>query len=377
VVLLTAQQTGTVQTRPSPDQNGRQSSSRKADHLRINLEEDVRSRVSAGFDDYTLQHVALPEMALMDVDTSTSLFGRKLAAPFIISSMTGGVAEAVPVITNLAIAARECGVALGIGSQRAAIEAPELRAYYEVRRHAPDVLLLANVGAVQLNYGFSADHCRRAVEMIGADGLILHLNPLQEALQPEGNTNFASLLARIEAVCRDLACPVVVKEVGWGISSEIARQLHDAGVAAIDVAGAGGTSWSQVEMHRGRSPSARRIAAAFAAWGIPTARAIHEARSALPAATLFGSGGISDGIDTALAIALGADIVGVARPLLAAASRSAEDATEALREYIDGLRITMFVSGCRDIASLAHTNRLLLNGSPVLNPRRAGVREAI
>jgi isopentenyl-diphosphate delta-isomerase len=371
---LAAQQTGAIRGRAGLPGNGRQSSARKAEHLRINLEEDVRSRAATGFDDYRLEHVALPELALRDVDLSTGMFGKRLAAPFIVSSMTGGAPEALPVITNLAAAAQHCGVALGVGSQRAAVEMPELNGFYQVRRHAPDVLLFANIGAVQLNYGFGPEHCRRAVDMIGADGLILHLNPLQEALQPEGNTDFGGLLSRIETVCRSLPCPVVVKEVGWGISADVARQLMEAGVAAIDVAGAGGTSWSQVEMHRGQSESARRVASAFAAWGIPTADAIREVRCALPEAIVFGSGGIRHGIDAALAIALGADLVGVARPFLEPASRSADAAIEAVSEFIDGLRISMFVSGCRDVAALAHTNRLLLNGSPVLNPRRLSSR---
>jgi len=162
-------------------------------------------------------------------------------------------------------------VGMGVGSQRAAIEDPQWAYTYQVRRVAPDILLLANLGAVQLNHGYGPDECRRAVEMIEADGLILHLNPLQEALQDGGDVNFAGLLARIEDVCRHLPVPVIVKEVGWGISEEVARKLAGAGVAAIDVAGAGGTSWSQVEMHRTNDELTRQIAADFADWGIPTA----------------------------------------------------------------------------------------------------------
>jgi len=196
--------------------------------------------------------------------------------------MTGGTSEAARINRNLALAAQAHGVALGVGSQRAALEHPELAFTFQVRREAPDIMLFANLGAVQLNYGYTTDDCRRAVEMIEADALILHLNPLQEALQPEGNTRFAGLAAKIEEVCRALEVPVVVKEVGWGISEQAARMLAEAGVAAIDVAGAGGTSWSQVEMHRAPTAFQRQLAAAFVAWGIPTAESILAVRRAAP-----------------------------------------------------------------------------------------------
>ncbi|MFN3929561.1 MAG: type 2 isopentenyl-diphosphate Delta-isomerase, partial [Thermoflexus sp.] len=224
-------------------------SQRKADHIRINLEEDVSfGQLTTGFERLRFVHRALPELDLQEVDLSTTFFGKTLKAPLLISSMTGGTEEAGRINRNLAEAAQARGIAMGLGSMRAALERPELLPTFQVRRYAPDILLFANLGAVQLNYGYTVDHCRRAVELVKADALILHLNPLQEALQPEGDTNFAGLLRKIEAVCKALPVPVVVKEVGWGISEEVARLLADAGVAAIDVAGAGGTSWSQVEM---------------------------------------------------------------------------------------------------------------------------------
>jgi len=218
---------------------------------------------------------------------------------------------------------------------------------------APDILLLANLGAVQLNYGYGVEHCQRAVEMIEADGLILHLNPLQEALQPEGNTDFLQeMLVKIEEVCRGLSVPLIVKEVGWGISEDAARRLADAGVAAIDVAGAGGTSWSEVERHRADSESSRRIAAAFADWGIPTAESIQMVRRAAPDVTLIASGGIRTGVEAAKAIALGADAAALATPLLKPATVSPEAVGEKIGEILEQLRTAMFCVGARNLQEL-------------------------
>ena len=329
---------------------------RKSDHIRINLEQDVASDgVSTGFERYRLVHRALPGCNLEDVDTGTRLLGKRLAAPLLISSMTGGTPEASAINQRLAEAAQAAGVGMGLGSQRAAIEDPALADTFRVRHVAPDVLLLANLGAVQLNYGYGPDECRRAVEMVGADALILHLNPLHEALQPEGDTRFAGLLSKIEAVCRALETPVVVKEVGWGISEEVARQLADAGVAAIDVAGAGGTSWSQVEMHRARTERQRQVAAAFADWGIPTADSLLMARRGAPALPIIASGGIRDGIQIAKAIALGAAACGVAGPFLHAANRSTAAVMGLTAVLVTQLRVAMFAAGAADVQALQHT----------------------
>ncbi len=224
---------------------------RKADHIRINLEEDVAFKaLTNGLEQYFFMHCALPELDLATVDTSVRVLGKQLRTPLLISSMTGGTARAQAINRELAAGAQAAGMAMGLGSMRAAIEDRTLEATYQVRDVAPDILLLANLGAVQLNYGYGLDQCRRAVDMIAADALILHFNALQEAVQPEGDGNFAGLLGKVEAICRALPVPVVAKEVGWGFSADDARRLAAAGVAAIDVAGAGGTSWSQVEMHR-------------------------------------------------------------------------------------------------------------------------------
>jgi isopentenyl-diphosphate delta-isomerase len=329
---------------------------RKSDHIRITLQEDVNFKhVATGFERYHFVHCALPDLNLEDVDTSTTLLGKRLAAPLLISSMTGGATEARALNQRLAEAAQAAGVGMGVGSQRAAIEDPALAETYRVRRVAPDILLLANLGAVQLNYGYGPAECRRAVEMIEADGLILHLNPLQEALQPEGQTRFAGLLAKIEAVCRALEVPVIVKEVGWGISEQVARQLAAAGVAALDVAGAGGVSWSQVEMHRSTGERERHVAAAFADWGIPTAESLLAARRGAPDLPVIASGGIRDGIQIAKAIALGAAACGVAGPFLHAASQSTAAVAEVIAVLVTQLRVAMFAAGARNVAALQRT----------------------
>src|SRR6186713_2229095 len=275
---------------------------RKADHIKINLEKDVRSGLTTGLENYHFVHEALPELDLKRVDTSVSLFGKRLSAPILISSMTGGTADAEAINLRLAEAAQEMKIAMGVGSQRAAIENLDQARTFQVRRVAPDILLFANLGAVQLNYGYGIQQCRLAVEMIEADALILHFNPLQEAVQDAGDTNFAGLAKKIEEICRQIEVPVIAKEVGWGISERTAKLLADCGVSAIDVAGAGGTSWSQVEMHRAPDEFTRQLAATFVGWGIPTVDSIRNVKKAVPDMTVFASGGIRDGLDIAKCI---------------------------------------------------------------------------
>ncbi|HLE16188.1 MAG TPA: type 2 isopentenyl-diphosphate Delta-isomerase [Anaerolineales bacterium] len=328
---------------------------RKADHIRINLEEDVRSALTTGLERFRFIHQALPELDLDEVETSLQLFGRRLQAPVLISSMTGGTQEAAEINRTLAKAAQETGVAMGLGSQRAALEDPQLSYTFQVRREAPDILLLANLGAVQLNYDYTVDHCRRAVDMIAADALVLHLNALQEAVQPEGDTRFAGLLQKIEKVCRSLPIPVIAKEVGWGISEETARRLASAGVAAIDVAGAGGTSWSQVEMHRAQDEYQARLAAAFIDWGVPTADSILNVKRAAPQVAIIASGGLRDGTDIAKSIALGAVLGGMASPFLKAAARSLEDTIQTIRLIQRQIQVSMFAAGVRDLDQLRQT----------------------
>ena len=335
---------------------------RKADHIRICLEEDVQGRgITSGFERYRFIHQALPEISLRAVDTSIDLWGRRLKVPLLISSMTGGAPRAQEINRNLALAAQELGIAMGVGSQRAALQNPELAATYQVRQFAPDIPLFANIGAIQLNYTYGVDECRRAVDMIEADALILHLNALQEAVQPEGDTNFAGLAGKIAQVCREVGVPVIAKEVGWGISADAARLLWEAGVSAIDVAGAGGTSWSQVELYRIPTEQGRLVAEAFAGWGIPTAESLLQVRAnGLPqGGKLFASGGIRNGIDAAKALALGADLAGMARPFLKAADLTAEAAVSLGGIVRDQLRIAMFSIGAADLDRLRGTPHLV------------------
>jgi isopentenyl-diphosphate delta-isomerase len=347
-------------TSPAVETRQGTTAGRKADHIRINLEEDVSAKgVTSGFDEYRFQHVALPELDLSRIDTTTSLFGLRLKAPVLISCMTGGVPEAERINHILAETAQEFGFALGLGSARVLLERPEVLSSFDVRKQAPNVPLLANLGAVQLNKGVGVDDCRRVVDLLQADALVLHLNALQEALQIEGDTDFSGLLAKIATVCSALDVPVIAKEIGWGIAPDLVRRLLDAGVSAVDVAGAGGTSWSEVERHRLNSRVKARVAAAFAGWGIPTAQAIRDARATAPTSLIFASGGIRDGVDVAKAIGLGADIAGIAGPFLRAAAAGQDEALQLAEELTEVLTTLLFVVGCPTIGDLRGTIRLV------------------
>lgn len=328
---------------------------RKADHIKINLEQDVRSALTTGLETYHFVHEALPELDLNRIDTTLNLFGKTLTSPTLVSSMTGGTAEAETINLRLAEAAQECRVAMGVGSQRAAIEHPEQARTFQVRRVAPDILLFANLGAVQLNYGYGVDECRRAVDMIQADALYLHLNPLQEAVQDAGDTNWIGIAAKIEEVCKKLEVPVIAKEVGWGISEKTAKLLADCGVQAIDVAGAGGTSWSQVEMHRAPDEFTRQLAATFVGWGIPTAESILNVKKAVPGMTIFASGGLKDGLDIAKCIALGATLGGMAGQFLKSAAISTEKTVDMMNLTKRQIAVTMFACGAASFEDLQNT----------------------
>ena len=328
---------------------------RKNDHIRINLTEDVQSSISTGLEKYQFIHNAIPELDLGSISLEQNVFQKTLNAPILISSMTGGTQEAKEINRILASAAQATGIALGVGSQRAGIDDPSQAHTFQVRTVAPDILLFANLGAVQLNYGYSVDECQRAVDMIDADALILHFNALQEAVQQEGDTNFSNLLGKIEDVCRNLSVPVIAKEVGWGFSKTNAKQLADVGISAIDVAGAGGTSWTQVEMHRTKIPSQRKLAAAFIDWGIPTVESIHNVKEIAPDLLVFASGGLRSGIDIAKCVALGANLGGMAGPFLKAASSSLDDTITVITELISEIHVCMFAAGAANITQLQET----------------------
>ena len=331
---------------------------RKSEHLQINLEKDVDFELTTGLEHYRFGHNALPELDFRDVDTSTTFLDSPLRLPLLISSMTGGTEAARRINLHLAEGAQAAGIAMGLGSLRAALEAPHLIDTFRVRHLAPDILLFANLGAANLNTGFGLEECLRSVDSVEADALIIHLNPLQEALQADGNTDWRGLLGKIGAVCHGLGVPVIAKEVGWGISARVARQLVDVGVSAIDVAGSGGTSWSQVEMYRAPTERRRRLCAEFAHWGIPTAQAVVDVRTALPSTPLIASGGLRSGMDLAKVLALGADLGGLAGPFLKAASVSAQAVAELADEIADMLRIAMFCSGIANTQDLKGTSTL-------------------
>ncbi|WP_108396202.1 type 2 isopentenyl-diphosphate Delta-isomerase [Devosia submarina] len=328
-------------------------SDRKNQHLDVVLAGRGVSGARTGFDDIVFEHAALPELDMDAIELSTHFLGKRINAPFLVSSMTGGPQRAEAINRHLAEACQALRLPLAIGSQRIAIENGDSAGLgRELRRLAPNVPILANFGAAQLNLGFGVVEAERAVEMIGADALIIHLNPLQEAVQPEGNRDWRGLLGRIEALAGALSVPIVVKEVGAGISGAVARRLVDAGVQVIDVAGAGGTSWARVEAERAHNSTQAAIARGFVDWGIPTARAISAVREQCPDAVIIGSGGIRDGIDAAKAIRLGADLVGQAAGVLEAATQSAEAVAEHFAVAITQLRIACFCTGSADLRAL-------------------------
>lgn len=323
---------------------------RKLRHVEVCLEFPVSFQTrTTGFERYDLPYRALPETDLAAVDTTTDFLGRSLAAPLLIGAMTGGAELSRTINRNLAVAAQRLGIGLVLGSQRVMLEHREALASFEVRDLAPDVLLLGNLGVAQLNRGYGAAELEHAVRAVGADGLALHTNPLQEALQPGGDTDFGSLLPRLERLVPQLPFPVLLKEVGHGLSARVARSVDPCGFAALDVAGAGGTSWARVEefVAHGeiRHPE-------LAEWGLPTAEALVEVRAEVPHIPLVASGGVRSGVDIAKALALGAQVCALAHPLLAAATRSADEVALLLERLIFELKVAMHCCGAGDIAAL-------------------------
>jgi isopentenyl-diphosphate delta-isomerase len=325
---------------------------RKARHLDVCLDDDVASTLDAGWADVHLRHEALPEIALDDVDCSAGFLHFRLRAPILISSMTGGTDRALELNRRLAEAAESAGIALALGSGRAMIENPALRPTFDMRAFAPHAPFFANIGAVSLNYGIGTSDVRKLVDDLGCDALFLHLNPLQEALQPAGDTNFRGLVPKIADLCAALEVPVIAKSVGSGIAPSTAARLLDAGVAAIDASAAGGTSWARVEGKRSGDDRREALAETFGGWGTPTAAAVRALRERFPALPLIASGGVRTGVDIAKAIALGADLCGLALPFLEAASSSGEAVEELIATLIQGLRIAMFATGSARLPGL-------------------------
>ena len=327
---------------------------RKVDHIRICLEQKAQAKnVTAGFEDISLVHRALPEINKSKINLSTTFLGKKLNAPIIVGAMTGGAEEAIAINASIAEAVEKLGLGMGLGSQRAAIENKSLEKTYRVARDkAPNAFLIANVGGVQLVHGYGVKEVKKIVEMIDADAVAIHLNALQEAVQPEGQTNFQGVLAKIGEIAGAIDVPVIVKETGAGISAEDAKALEKAGVKAIDVGGVGGTSFAAVEFYRSTKQKDVYLGEAFWDWGIPTAVSLVE-NSQTVKLPLIASGGIRSGTDIAKALALGASLAAVSQPILETAVKGAKETEEKLSCLIEELRNVMFLVGAEKLNDLA------------------------
>lgn len=337
---------------------------RKFDHIRIIRSDHDSDRSKSYFDAIALQHRALPEIDMQEIDPSVVFLGKSLSFPLIISSMTGGDHDLVRSINkNLAEAAEATRVAMAVGSQRVMITHPAARESFTLRAFAPETVLLANLGAVQLNYGFGRAECLQAIEVLAADGLYLHLNPLQEAIQPEGETNFKGLANKIGDIASELPCPVLLKEVGSGFSHRDAELAVARGIRYIDVAGSGGTSWSRVEHFRHStspdSPSAQ-TGLLFQDWGIPTPHLLQQLAPLRDHVTLIASGGIRTGIDMAKAMILGASLCGMAKPFLEPALHSANSVIQLIERLRKEFIITLFLLGIKRAEELIGNRTLLL-----------------
>ncbi|MBW2642789.1 MAG: type 2 isopentenyl-diphosphate Delta-isomerase [Deltaproteobacteria bacterium] len=332
-------------------QEAKSSSKDKEEHIRICLEKQVESFQTTGFENFYLINNPLPEINFEDVDTSCVFLGKQISAPLIISPMTGGCDLAMNINRNLAMAAQKLGVVMSVGSQRLGLENPSLITSYQVREVAPDIPLLANLGAVYLNYGYGLEECERAVDMIGADALILYLNPMQKVFQGGDNLNFEGVVEKIGYICKHLSVPVIIKEVGFGLSADASTLLKEVGVRILDVAGAGGTSWVKITRYlKGDFSGESNIN--FDNWGIPTADALISCRQVVKDIPIIASGGIRSGLHMAKAIALGASYVGTALPLLVPAMESGEAVTKKIENLIQELKAAMFCCGTINIAQL-------------------------
>jgi isopentenyl-diphosphate delta-isomerase len=330
-------------------------SNRKDHHLDVVLQRETGSRGPAlGLGRYTLEYDALPEVDLAGVSLRTTLLGKALSAPLIVGAMTGGSDRAAMVNARLAKAAARVGIGMALGSQRAMLLKPELTASFDARAHAPALpLLFGNIGAVQLNYGIDAGRIDAMVKAVGADALNFHLNPLQEAIQPEGDTRFAGLAVELKQAVAALRVPCLVKEVGSGISERTAKKLARMGLAGVEVAGVGGTSWAHVEAHRAAPTSVHaEVGVRLAGFGVETAESLMLVRRALDRGVVIASGGIRTGMDVAVALALGADAVALAAPLLGPAHESEDAVVRALESILYELRVICFCTGAADVAAL-------------------------
>ena len=332
---------------------------RKAEHIKICLNEEAQARkATAGFEDVQFVHRALPEVDKYKIDLSTTVFGHKFSAPLIVGAITGGTAEATRINAAIAEAVETLHLGMGVGSQRAAIENQKLEKTFTVaRKKAPNVFLIANIGGIQLVHGCGVKEVKRALEMIDADAVAIHLNALHEAVQPEGQTNFKGVLAKIGEITGELDKPVIVKETGAGIAAEDAKKLEKAGVKAIDVGGTGGTSFAAVEYYRTREQEnslQHFLGDVFWDWGIPTVVSLAEITQTVKI-PVIASGGVRTGRDVAKALAFNACLASISQPALQAAVKGAKDTENMLSLLIEELRNVMFLVGAEKVESLAKT----------------------
>ncbi len=326
---------------------------RKLDHIEISLREDIQSSTKNGFDDITFVHRALPEINRDEIELTCDFFGRKIGAPIIIAGMTGGHEKAEEINRNLALAATELNIPMGVGSQRAGIEDEKLTPTYSIAREtAPDIFLIGNLGAVQFSKGYGIEEAKKAVEMIDANALAIHLNPLQEAIMPEGDTDFKGALEGLEEL-KDLDVPVIAKETGAGIAMEEAKLIEKAGAAGIDVGGLGGTSFSAVEYYRRKG-----FEKTFWDWGIPTAVSTIECIEGTKL-NIISTGGVRNGLEVAKALSLGAVACGIAHPLLSGAVKGKDEVLNTLNRVIDELKTAMFLTGARTIEELRNVDTVI------------------
>lgn len=350
---------------------------RKNSHIQICLEDQVEfiSNDANGFASYRFDHDCLPEIKRSEVTLETVLFGKKLAAPLFVGAMTGGTDRAAEINRRLALVAEKCKIGFALGSQRKMLEKPETRASYAVREHAPSLpLLVGNIGAVQLNYGVKAQDVKKLIDDVGCDAFNFHLNPLQEAIQPEGDTDFSDLISKLQNVIPALGVPVLLKEVGSGISETAAQKIKNLPLAGIETSGLGGTSWAKIESLRTTDPVQRATGELFARWGVPTAESVVNCRKHLPNFKVIASGGMRNGIEAAKAVALGADGVAFALPILKAAEKSVEAAEEALLQIIEEMRTALFLTGSRNLAELRKRPLRRLFDYTSINERAVGAR---
>ncbi|MFT5472290.1 MAG: isopentenyl-diphosphate delta-isomerase [Kiritimatiellia bacterium] len=337
---------------------------RKLEHLNVVRDDAMSDRQKFYFDDVHLTHRALPDINLDDVDSSVTFLGKQLSFPMLISSMTGGDHDEIVTINrNLAEAAERTQVAMGVGSQRVMFSEPRARESFQLRDVAPSTVLIANLGAVQLNYGLTHDMCREAISVLDADGLFLHLNPLQEAAQAEGDTNFGALSDRIAELVNVLEVPVILKEVGAGVSTADLELILRCGIDCVDVAGAGGTSWARIEQQRDFDNVTCDVGAVFQDWGIPTPIALRHLASYRDRVSLIASGGIRNGLDMAKAVVLGASLCGMARPFLAPAAESADAVVRVIETLRQQFRTAMFLLGATCVEQISGQDALLLDAS--------------